>query len=95
MLARLTGLVPEMSSAAEKELGRRVRRLRDERGDTLEGLAAKSRGLHWSYISQVERQGKNITLVNLLRIAAALETDPAALVEGLGLGDGDAETSDG
>lgn len=87
--------MPEISTAAEKELGRRVRRLRDERGDTLEGLAARSRGLHWSYISQVERLGKNITLVNLLRIAAALETDPAELVQGLSLGDTDAKTSDG
>jgi len=85
--------VPEISTAAEKELGRRVRRLRDERGDTLEGLAARSRGLHWSYISQVERLGKNITLVNLLRIAAALETDPATLVEGLALDD-DADAID-
>lgn len=85
--------MPEISTAAEKELGRRVRRLRDERGDTLEGLAARSRGLHWSYISQVERLGKNITLVNLLRIAAALETDPATLVEGLALDD-DADAID-
>ncbi|GAA0202864.1 hypothetical protein GCM10008944_20670 [Cytobacillus oceanisediminis] len=79
--------MPAESTAAQHELGRRVRRLRDEREESLESLAAKSRGLHWSYIGHLERTGKNITLTNLLRLASALDIDPSELVHGLRLDD--------
>jgi len=39
--------------------------------------------LHWTYIGQVERGQRNISLHNIIRIAAALKIDPGELVSGL------------
>jgi len=39
--------------------------------------------LHWSYIGQVERGQRNLSLHNILRIATALDTDAGGLVSGL------------
>ena len=39
--------------------------------------------LHWSYIGQVERGQRNLSLHNILRIAHALDTDAGGLVSGL------------
>ena len=35
--------------------------------------------LHWSYIGQVERGQRNLSLHNILRIAHALDTDAGGL----------------
>lgn len=40
-------------------------------------------GLHRTYIGHVERGEVNVALLNILKIAAALEVDPSELVEGL------------
>lgn len=40
-------------------------------------------GLHFTYVSSVERGERNVSLENIVRIAAALEIDPAVLVTGL------------
>jgi transcriptional regulator with XRE-family HTH domain len=42
-------------------------------------------GLHPSYYGGVERGDRNLGLVNVLRIADALNVDPAALVSGITL----------
>ncbi|HUR52159.1 MAG TPA: helix-turn-helix transcriptional regulator [Mycobacteriales bacterium] len=63
-------------------LGERVRAQRHALGLSQEGLGDVS-GLHWTFIGQVERGRRNISLHNLLRLAAALKVDPAALVKGL------------
>jgi transcriptional regulator with XRE-family HTH domain len=68
-----------------QELGGRIRSQRHALGLSQERLAERA-DLHWSYIGQVERgkHDKNgIGLVALLKLAAALELDPARLVEGL------------
>ena len=39
--------------------------------------------LHWSYIGQVERGQRNLSLHSILRIAHALDTDAGGLVSGL------------
>ena len=62
--------------------GRRVRAERQALGWTLEQLGERS-GLHWTYIGSVERGQRNVSLVNILRLARALRVDPSALVEGL------------
>jgi transcriptional regulator with XRE-family HTH domain len=70
-----------------REFGGRVRLQRQALGLSQERLAERA-DLHWSYIGQVERgkHDKNgIGLVALLKLAAALELDPARLVEGLRL----------
>jgi transcriptional regulator with XRE-family HTH domain len=48
----------------------------------MEQLAADC-GLHWTYVGQVERGQRNVTLHNILKLAAALRVDPAELVRGL------------
>jgi predicted transcriptional regulator len=40
-------------------------------------------GVHRTYIGHVERGEVNVTLWNIVRIAAALDVDPATLVRGL------------
>ena len=69
-------------SPTHEEFGRRVRSQRDTLGLTQEQLAELS-GLHWTYVSQVERGERNIALTNILRIAEALGTDPGDLITGL------------
>jgi hypothetical protein len=39
-----------------------------------------SADLHWSYVSQVEREKFGIRLPNLLRLAAALGVEPGDLI---------------
>jgi transcriptional regulator with XRE-family HTH domain len=40
-------------------------------------------GLHFTFVSSVERGERNLSLASLLRLAEGLETDPATLVKGL------------
>ena len=47
-----------------------------------EALAERA-GLHYSYVSQTERGERNISLRNIVRIAAALEIDAGELLKGL------------
>lgn len=57
-----------------KLVGARVRVLRKEKGLSQEALGEKG-GFHFSYIGQVERGEKNVSLVNLAKIAEALEVN--------------------
>jgi transcriptional regulator with XRE-family HTH domain len=59
--------------------GGRVRARRHELGWTLEQLGEAS-GLHWTYIGQVERGVRNLSLLNILKVAEALGVNPAAAV---------------
>ena len=62
--------------------GERVRALRAVTGLTQEELGAAA-GLHRTYIGGVERGERNVSLMNILRLATALRVDPAELVTGL------------
>ena len=73
---------PAPLSAATTEFGKRVRQRRQERGLTQEQLAARA-GLHWTFVGQVERGRRNITLHNIVKLAAALDVDAGELVTGL------------
>ena len=57
-------------------------RLRNRLGLSQE-KAAERCGLHWTYLGQVERGRRNVTLHNILKIAAGLDTTPGALMDGL------------
>lgn len=73
---------PPPISPAAAEFGARVRQRRQALDKTLEQLAAAS-DLHWSFLGQVERGRRNLTLHNILKVAVALDVDPGELVRGL------------
>jgi transcriptional regulator with XRE-family HTH domain len=64
------------------KLGARARARRRELGLTQENLAERAT-LHWTFVGQVERGQRNITLHNIVRLADALEVNPAVLIDGL------------
>ncbi len=55
------------------QFGKRVRQLRKEKGFSQEELAHRA-DVHRTYIGMIERVEKNITLINIEKIANALET---------------------
>ncbi|MDQ8739115.1 helix-turn-helix transcriptional regulator [Paenibacillus sp. LHD-38] len=57
-----------METKVLKIVGQRVRDLRKQMGLSQEELGEKD-GLHFSYIGGIERAEKNITLINLQKIA--------------------------
>lgn len=69
-------------SPALAELGARIRAHREEQGLSQEALADRS-GVHWTFIGQLERGQRNVSLHNLLKVAAGLGVDPGELVTGL------------
>lgn len=72
--------------ASKKEIlikfGENVRELRKANGLSQEELSFKA-GVHRTYIGMIERAEKNITLVNIDKIAKAFETNISALFHGL------------
>lgn len=59
--------------------GINVRRVRLEKGMTLEVLAEEA-GLAYSYVGEIERGRRNPTLDVVERIAAVLKTEPLELL---------------
>lgn len=74
--------MPEPASDALLTFGDRVRARRRELDLSQEALADRA-GLHWTFVGQVERGRRNLSLHNLLKLAGALDIDPGKLVEGL------------
>jgi transcriptional regulator with XRE-family HTH domain len=72
----------EPLSPATQALGERVRTRREALGLSQEALAHQA-GVHWTFLGQVERGRRNLSLHNLLKLAAGLGVDPAELVQGL------------
>jgi transcriptional regulator with XRE-family HTH domain len=62
--------------------GTTVRGYRTSQGLTQEELAAAAE-LHVTYVSQVERGLRNVSLHNIHRLAFALGITPAMLLEGM------------
>jgi len=65
-----------------QELGIRIRARRLELGISQEDLGDRS-GLHRTYIGHLERGEVNPSLLNILRVAAALDIDAGDLLKGL------------
>ena len=63
-----------MGAAILSEFGEKVRKLRKERNMSQEDLSYKCH-LHRTYIGMIERGEKNITLVNIEKIALGLEVN--------------------
>lgn len=74
--------MPEPTSNATRIFGARVRENRRRLAISQETLAELS-GVHWTFIGQVERGTRNLSLHNVVKIAAGLDIDPAILVAGL------------
>ncbi len=62
--------------------GHRLRELRQALGISQEELAFRA-GLHRTYVSSAERGQRNVSLVNLEKLARALEIDIADLFRGM------------
>lgn len=62
--------------------GRQLAALRKQAGLSQEGLALES-GLARSYLGGVERGQRNIALLNICRLAAALRRHPSELLQTL------------
>lgn len=58
----------------QKTFGSRLRLIRERRGISQEKLALAC-GLDRTYVSAVDRGKRNLTLVNIYRLAEALEVD--------------------
>lgn len=74
--------MPEPLSEATRLLGERVRANRTRLGISQEGLADRC-GVHWTFLGQVERGQRNLSLHNLLKLADGLDVDPCELVREL------------
>ena len=71
----------DLSMAIQEAFGARVRELRKKAQLSQEGLADAA-GLDRSYIGGVERGERNVSLVNIHKIAQALKVKPGALFGG-------------
>jgi transcriptional regulator with XRE-family HTH domain len=63
-----------------KRFGMRVRAERERLDVSQEALAVRA-GMHRTYLGGVERGERNVSLLNLLRIARALRVAPAVLLD--------------
>ena len=64
------------------QFGKNVQEYRRTQHISQEQLA-ESAGVHRTYIGMIERAEKNITLLNIAKIANALKISPSALLENL------------
>jgi transcriptional regulator with XRE-family HTH domain len=68
-----------MNSSALMRFGATVRLYREQSGKSQEELAELA-GLHRTYIGSIERGERNVGLLNIIRIAEALDVSAADLV---------------
>jgi transcriptional regulator with XRE-family HTH domain len=74
-----------MAKTKARELGRfgsNVRKLREAKGWTQEQLAEKA-DLDQTYISGIERGERNLTILSVAKLSAALKTTVSVLCEGI------------
>lgn len=74
--------MPAPVSLAAKTFGERVRARRLEL-DLSQEAAAERCGVHWTFLGQVERGQRNLSLHNILKLANGLGMDAGELVQGL------------
>jgi transcriptional regulator with XRE-family HTH domain len=82
VLADVVCGMAEPLSDATRILGERIRAHREELGLSQEALAFDC-DVHWTFLGQVERGRRNLSLHNLLKIAYGLDVDPGDLIQGL------------
>jgi len=64
----------------QKKFGDKLREIRKEKDLSQEKLAFKC-GLHRTYISDIERGSRNVSLKNIEKIAKALGISPKSLLD--------------
>ena len=64
------------------QFGKKVRQLRKQKKFSQEKLAQKT-GLHRTYISDIERGNRNVSLENIKKIADALDIQLNYLLKGI------------
>jgi len=69
-----------MDKDIKKKLGEKIREIRKKKGFSQEALAFKS-NLHRTYISDIERGFRNVSIENIEKIAKALGLTPKDLLE--------------
>jgi len=62
------------------KLGKRIKEIRIKGGYSQEELASLAK-LHRTYISDIERGGRNVSVENIEKIAKALKIDPSELLK--------------
>lgn len=63
-----------------KRFGNNVKKLRQNIGWSQKDLSSKS-GLHRTYIGSIEKGGRNVSLINIERIAKALDIEMKELLK--------------
>ena len=71
------------SNSALSEFGKKIQTLRNQRSISQERLAELS-DLDRTYISSVERGRRNVSVLNIIKLADALGVAPSSLLENLG-----------
>jgi transcriptional regulator with XRE-family HTH domain len=71
-----------VASDPKHVLGKTIRAMRVDLGLSQERLAELA-GLHWTYIGGIERGERNVSLLNIVKIAKALKTTPSVLLSGI------------
>jgi len=64
----------------QKKFGERLKEIRTQKGLSQEKLAFKSR-LHRTYISDIERGFRNVSLINIEKISKALGVSSSELLK--------------
>lgn len=72
--------MPREHRTSRETLALNLIRLRKDRGWTQEALAAES-GLHRTYVGDIERQARNVSVDNIERLAIALAVEPWVLLK--------------
>lgn len=71
-----------MAPDPRAQLGKAVRKKRHALGLSQEALAERA-DLHWTYIGGIERGERNVSLLNIVRVARALGVTASQLMAGI------------
>lgn len=77
-----------MTLNIKEQFGMNVRIKREHIKISQEELAFRA-GLHRTYVGSIERGERNVSLINITKIAAALQCSAAELLEGIKWVDGE------